>query len=313
MADAKQFIIVTGMSGAGKTTTMSIFEDMGYLTIDNFPYELMGDLTNLISDDDTRFYNKLVLGVNLMDFAKFIDSLKNKDISYKVILLNCREDELLKRYKYNRRVHPLVKHQLAGSEVEAIAMEKAELDRLNDPQFVEIDTSFLSKKNLIDEIELHREIEFDYNATIIFQSFGYRFGIPIDADYILDVRFLDNPYWNELLREKTGEDEEVIRAVHADPKTERFLYALVAMLDNVIDGALNMDRSTLNIAIGCTGGQHRSVVIANYLSKHYSSSKFKSIIKPNEEVSLNISVSHRDLERNLAAVKAEESAKKASV
>lgn len=310
MPDSKNFIIVTGMSGAGKTTAMSIFEDMGYLTIDNFPHELVGDLANLINVDQTKYYNKVVLGLNIMDFDKFIKKLDTKEVDYKVILLNCRENELLKRYKYNRRVHPLVKHQLAASEVEAIRLERAEFNRIVDPKFIEMDTTFLNKKRLIDEIELHREIEFDFNASINFQSFGYRFGLPIDADYILDVRFLDNPYWNELLREKTGLDEEVIRAVHADPKTERFLYALVSLLDNVIDGCLNMDRSTMTIAIGCTGGQHRSVVIANYLKDHYSSKLFKSIINQGEEVKLNVTGSHRDLERNLEAVKQEERAKK---
>lgn len=310
MSESKSFIIVSGMSGAGKTTAMSIFEDMGYITIDNLPPELSGELAKLIDEDQTSFYNRVVLGLNIMDFEKYVSSLESKDVSYKVILLNAREDELLKRYKYNRRVHPLVKHQQASSEVDAIRMEREEFNRVNNPQYIEIDTSYLNKTQLINEIELHREIQFDFSATISFQSFGYRFGIPIDADYIIDVRFLDNPYWNELLREKTGLDLEVKNAVHSDPKTERFLYALVTLLDNVIDGALNMDRSTMTIAIGCTGGQHRSVVIANYLYEHYSSQKFKSIITPDDESDLNVSVSHRDLERNLESIKKEEQAKK---
>lgn len=309
MLSNRNFIVVTGMSGAGKTTTMSVFEDMGYLTIDNFPHELLGDLAHLVDQDPTKYYNKVILGLNIMDFQKFLDSMADHSLDFKVIMLNCREDELLKRYKYNRRVHPLVKHHLAQTPIEAFGLERQEFNRLMKPEYIEIDTSFLSKRQLINEIELHREIEFDFNASISFQSFGYRFGIPIDADYIFDVRFLDNPYWNELLREKTGKDEEVINAVHADPKTERFLYALVALLDNVIDGSLNMDRSTLTIAIGCTGGQHRSVVIADYLKNHYGSTTFKSIITPDDETDLNVMVSHRDLERNLAAVKAEEKAK----
>lgn len=306
----RNVIVVTGMSGAGKTTVLSIFEDMGYMVIDNLPHELLGDLAELINDDKTKYYEKVVLGVNIMDLSPFLEN--KKEFDYKVLLLNAREDELLKRYKYNRRVHPLVKHNLAKSEVEAIRMEQQEYNRIVNPEFIEIDTTHLNKNSLIREIELHREIEFNFDVTITFQSFGYRFGIPLDADYIFDVRFLDNPYWNELLREKTGLDQEVINAVQGDPKTERFLYALVGLLDNVIDGCLNMDRSTLTIAIGCTGGQHRSVVIANYLHEHYSSSKFNSIINIDKEIDLNVTVSHRDLERNLESIKKEEKAKRQS-
>ena len=165
----------------------------------------------------------------------------------------------------------MVKHKAAKSETGRLvlsAMNTIGLWILNSLKSIRL---ISTKTQLIREIELHREIEFSFDVTISFQSFGYRHGIPLDADYIFDVRFLDNPYWDELLREKTGLDEEVIRAVQNDAKTERFLYALVGLLDNVIDGCLNMDRSTLTIAIGCTGGQHRSVVIADYLSNHYSS------------------------------------------
>lgn len=303
----RNVIVVSGMSGAGKTTVLSIFEDMGYIVIDNLPHELLKDLAELINDDKTRYYDKVVLGVNIMDLSHLIETQTNFD--YKVILLNCREDELLKRYKYSRRVHPMVKHKAAKSEVQAIGFERDEYNRIVNPEFIEIDTTHLNKTQLIREIELHREIEFSFDVTISFQSFGYRHGIPLDADYIFDVRFLDNPYWDELLREKTGLDEEVIRAVQNDAKTERFLYALVGLLDNVIDGCLNMDRSTLTIAIGCTGGQHRSVVIADYLSNHYSSKKFISIINAGKELDLNVTVSHRDLERNLEAIIKEERAR----
>ncbi len=307
MENNQNVIVVTGMSGAGKTTVLSIFEDMGYVVIDNLPVELLEDLAELINDDKTKYYDKVVLGINIMDLSQFLES--QMDFDYKVIMLNCREDELLKRYKYNRRVHPLVKHSLVNSEVDAIRAERDVYNQIVNPEFIEIDTTHLNKNQLIKEIEIHREIEFNFNVTISFQSFGYRFGIPIDADYIFDVRFLDNPYWNETLREKTGLDEDVKNAVKADPKTERFLYALVSLLDNVIDGSLNMDRSTLTIAIGCTGGQHRSVVIADYLHGHYASEKFHSIINIDKEIDLNVTVSHRDLERNLESVKEEEKAK----
>lgn len=301
----KNLVVVTGMSGAGKTTTLALFEDMGYLCIDNFPQDLLGELSMLISNDETKYYDKIVLGVNIMGFDKFIGSPFLQGQNAKVIMLNCRNDELLHRYKYNRRVHPLVKHQDAGNEIQAIMMERNIYNSVIKPEYIEIDTTQLSKKDLIKQIEMHREVEFSFDASISFQSFGYRFGIPLDADYVFDVRFLDNPYWNKLLREQTGLDQPVIDAVMSDSKTERFLYALVPLLDSVIDGCLNMDRSSVTIAIGCTGGQHRSVVIAEYLYKHYSSKKFKSIIDPGDEISLNMMVNHRDLERNLNKVKAE--------
>ena len=299
----KKVIVITGMSGAGKTTAMSIFEDMGYLCIDNFPHSLLKELYKLIEIDDTEFYNKVVLGINIMDFSRFLSSEAYDILDPQVFMLTASSEELLKRYKYNRRVHPLVKQEKARSEVDAIQIEYKEMNRLVGHGETIIDTTYLNKRQLIQQIERRTELSFRFNAAIVFTSFGYRHGIPLDADYIFDVRFLDNPYWKETLREKTGLDQEVIDAVLGDSKSDNFLHRLVSLLDVVIDGVLNMDRSTVTIAIGCTGGQHRSVVIAQYLANHYSSKRFESIMNPHEEHrTLNIMINHRDVEKNLVSV-----------
>ena len=298
-----EIVIITGLSGSGKSSAANYFEDMGYLCIDNFPHSLLKELYKLIKNDDTEFYNKVVLGINIMDFNRFLSSEAYNILNPQVFMLTASSDELLKRYKYNRRVHPLVKQEKAKSEVDAIQIEYKEMNRLLGFDETMIDTTYLNKRQLIQQIERRTELSFRFNATIVFASFGYRYGIPLDADYIFDVRFLDNPYWKETLREKTGLDPEVVNAVLGDSKSDNFLHRLVSLLDVVIDGVLNMDRSTVTIAIGCTGGQHRSVVIAQYLANHYSSKRFESIINPHEEHrTLNIMVNHRDIEKNLSSV-----------
>ena len=147
-----------------------------------------------------------------------------------------------------------MKQEKAKSEVDAIQIEYKEMNRLLGFDETMIDTTYLNKRQLIQQIERRTELSFRFNAAIVFASFGYRYGIPLDADYIFDVRFLDNPYWKETLREKTGLDQEVGDAVLGDSKSDNFLHRLVSLLDVVIDGILNMDRSTVTIAIGCTGG-----------------------------------------------------------
>ena len=306
----RNVVVVSGLSGAGKTTVMSIFEDMNYLTIDNLPAPLLSDLVEMMENDTTDYYEKVVLGVNIMNLDDFLQRVNQSKLDTKVIMLVCSDEELLRRYKYNRRIHPLVQKGLAQSDLEAIALEQLETNRLAKPTNIVIDTTHLSKQQLIKKIEFHKEIKFDFTTTLIFESFGYRFGLPLDADYVFDVRYLDNPYWDKELRKKTGDDIEIQDYVHNDIKAQRFYESLVPLLNDVIDGAISMNRSSVTVAIGCTGGQHRSVVLTNDLYEFYKHNRFMSKLSQESDVRFNVVKFHRDREKNLEKILAEEKLKK---
>lgn len=302
MSGNRNIIITSGMSGAGKTTTMSIFEDMNYVPIDNMPSNLLNEFVGNLAKDESSLYQNVVLGVNIMDFKQFFAAVLRLKLPAKVIFLTSSDDELLRRYNYNRRAHPLILQKKASNDVEAIQVERLEFESAllaaQEYGYVLIDTTHLTKRQLIAELELHKELKFNYQLNVIFESFGFRKGIPLDADFVFDVRFLDNPYWDESLREKTGDDDGVVQFVKHDGKYDVFFTSLVRLLDHVIASNLNMDRSNVVVAIGCTGGQHRSVVVANELFVHYCQEKVIELLSGGNSNSFIVSKFHRDMEVN---------------
>lgn len=264
-----RIVLVTGLSGAGKTTAMGVLEELGYLCMDRFPVELCCQLRTLIKSDTSDKYRRLALSVSAQDFSAFQTQMKDIDRELRTLYLDAETDQLLLRYKYARRVHPLVLSGRAPSLAAAIELEKIELQGIKDTATIHIDTTHLRTADLKLRIQELFAADRQDSFFVSFISFGYRYGIPQDADLVFDVRFLVNPYWEPELRGKTGDDPDVYRYVMHDGATRQFLEELTHFLDVSFRAQRHSGKNHFSVAIGCTGGQHRSVSVVNYLYQHY--------------------------------------------
>lgn len=263
-------VLVTGISGAGKTTAMHVLEDMGYHCIDRYPVHLIDELVNLLlSDKEDESLRNLALSVSANDFFAFKQAFENMECDLTVLYLDASFDALLLRYKYNRRNHPLLIGQKANSLEEAIKIEIASFYEVREYATIIIDTSHLSVHDLSNRIQSVFKISDKKSLSISFVSFGFRHGVPGDADMVVDVRFLANPYWDESLRHLSGNDRAVYDYVLEDKKTQKFIEKFVPYLEFVMEQYANDNKHHLTVAIGCTGGQHRSVTLANWLHRKY--------------------------------------------
>lgn len=285
----KEFIILTGVSGAGKSTAMGFMEDVGYYCIDNMPTELLTTFVELLSKGNE--YEKVAMVVDVRSssvFEQFINSVKeveNFGYDVRIVYLDVNDAEALKRYKLTRRKHPFA-DQFNGNIAEAIVYEKDILSPLRMRADYVIDTSNIDAPKLRSRLAQvllggNREI---MNIHCI--SFGFKYGIPSSADFVIDVRCLPNPYWNVSLRDKTGLDKEVKNYVFSFDESNELLKKLIDLLDFLNPLYIKEGKSQIVLAIGCTGGNHRSVAIAEAL-KEYFSKKWE-----------NVSVYHRDIERS---------------
>ena len=264
----KELIIISGITGAGKTTASNILEDMGYMCIDQYPAELLPDLIELIKNDQSIKYNKVALTISLFDLEKFSQLLGNSDLDVKLILIDCDKDTVINRYKFTRRIHPLVIANTVATVEEAIDLEKVILEKYKKNARV-INTTNLSLKQHKEKLnKALNNTEKNYIA-ITFESFGYKNGVPDDADLVLDVRMLDNPFYVDKLKKKTGNDKAVKDFVLSKKATQRYLKKLISYLDFNFKEYGKEEKRHLTICVGCTGGQHRSVTIANYLYAYY--------------------------------------------
>lgn len=265
----KKLVLISGISGAGKTTASNIIEDMGYTCIDQYPVELLPDLIELISEDNSIKYDKVALTIGLSDLDKFSNLLSNSDFDSTLILLDASKDTVINRYKFTRRVHPLVNSNVAATLEEAIEIEKSILKKYKRKNVHIIDTSNLTVKQ--HKAKIDRILKYnDYNnLAITFESFGFKNGLPDDADVILDVRMLENPFYVAKLKNKTGNDKPVRDYVLNSRLTQRYIKKTLAYLDFMFKEYDREEKRHLTICVGCTGGQHRSVTIANYLYDHY--------------------------------------------
>ena len=283
----KHIIIVTGLSGAGKTTALNILEDMNYYTIDNLPLGLEKSLL------DTEI-EKLAVGIdirtfkNTKDFFKFINYIKETGVKMDIIFLEAHEAIILGRYTLSRRAHPLKEVTLLRS----ILKEKKILFPIKEIADLIIDTTEIKNVELEKRIKkfilAKDEENIDVNINIHIQSFGYKYGIPTDSDLMFDVRFIPNPYYIEKLKELNGFDEEVKEYVLSQKESEEFYSKLLPLLEFLIPQYIKEGKKHLTISIGCSGGQHRSVTFVTKLAEDLKNSK---VLKH-----INIYVSHREKE-----------------
>ncbi len=265
----KKLVLISGISGAGKTTASNILEDMGFTCIDQYPVELLPDLIELIGSSDSIKYNKVALTIGLSDLENFYDLLANSEFDVSLILLDASKDSIINRYKFSRRVHPLVTSNLAATVEEAIEIEKNILNKWKTRNVHVIDTTNLTTKQHKEKLDKILKYNDQENLAITFESFGFKNGVPEDADVILDVRMLDNPFYVPKLKNKTGNDKAVKNYVLDSKLTQRYIKKSLAYLDFMFKEYGKEEKRHLTICVGCTGGQHRSVTLANYFYEHY--------------------------------------------
>lgn len=261
-----RFVVVTGMSGAGKLTAQNMLEDMGYYCVDNLPVPLIPKFAELLRDSE---WDKVVLGIDVRanqafdEAIKALAEIKKMGIDYEMLFLDASDETLLKRYKETRRNHPL---SLGGHVADGIKKEREILDETKAKADYVIDTSRLLTRELREELERIFVKNENYNSLMVnITSFGFKHGIPQDADLVFDVRFLPNPYYVDELKTKTGNDKEVQDYVMQFEDATVFLKKLKDMLDFLIPNYIKEGKNQLVIGIGCTGGKHRSVTLANEL------------------------------------------------
>ncbi len=265
----KRVILVSGMSGAGKSSATSILEDMGYHCIDQFPVQMLSELVDMIEVSNDIRYQYVALSTSAKDFPEFIKAFSNSEVDLRVLFLTASVDELLCRYKATRRTHPLLISNVTNTLEEAIQVEKSMFVQYKEHATVMIDTTFLSTSELKKKIDEYFKLGSTPTFSISFISFGYKHGVPLDADLMIDVRFLPNPYWEVALRPYSGDDACVYDYVMDRPKTKEFIEKLEAFLDYSFEQHMREGKNHFTVAIGCTGGQHRSVSITNYLYRNY--------------------------------------------
>jgi UPF0042 nucleotide-binding protein len=285
----QDLVVITGFSGAGKSTAMNVFEDAGYFCVDNLPPEMIRSLVELFVHKGSKVERAAVVsdvrgGVYFEALRAVVDDLDALGLNHHVLFLEAAEQSLVTRYKETRRRHPLAPE---GSVAAGVAAERALLEPLRGRADLVIDTTGLSAAMLREKIAeefLPRERAGPLSVT--FMSFGFKYGPPREEDLAFDVRFLANPHYEPDLRELTGLDEEVVRYIARDGRLDQLYVRLNALLDFLLPQYVAEGKAHMVIAIGCTGGRHRSVAIAEHLAGRY---------RANED--LDVAVAHRDIDR----------------
>ncbi len=287
-----EIVIITGLSGAGKTEALKYFEDAGYYCIDNLPAHLLLSLVDYFFNED-RNINNIAFAIDLRsgyffdEIYKTLDKLNKRKIEYRILFLEASKSAIMKRYSLTRRKHPLVED---GNLAHGIEKEIEKMSRLREIADVIIDTSQLNSKELRIAItdSMMSNAEKSKLLQISINSFGYKYGVPENMDIVMDVRFLPNPFYNKELKDLSGRDDKVIDFVLCRDETKKFMNIFEKLLDFLIPNYIAEGKSYLGIGIGCTGGKHRSVVISDniyeYLkSKGYSVKLFHRDIGKQEE------------------------------
>ncbi|MBI3649168.1 MAG: RNase adapter RapZ [Actinobacteria bacterium] len=281
------FTIITGLSGAGRSETAKCLEDLGYFVVDNLPPALLSKMAELAARPGGPARVAIVVdargGVFFGELSKALEELKNLKIAYRIVYLEASDDDLVNRYEATRHRHPLAP---ADRVVEGIRKERLMMESLRGEADLIVDTSGLTPHELRDRIrEAFSDAPPEQGLQVSLISFGFKYGSPRDADLLFDVRFLPNPHWVDELRPLAGTDERVRAFVGTQDSYGAFMDKVEALLDVMVPGYVNEGKSYLTIAVGCTGGHHRSVVVADDLARYF------------REKGLPATVDHRDLGR----------------
>ena len=265
-----EFIVVTGLSGSGKSQAMNCLEDLGYYCIDNLPPALIKNFIELAGQEGKE--EKVAFGIDIRggeffdDMKDAFEGLKKAGMNFKVLFLEASDEVLIRRYKETRRVHPLA---LDGTIPEGIARERTKLmDIRKDADYI-VDTSNMKVAQFHEELRNLLSSEEATGFTITIQSFGYKHGIPLDADLVFDLRFIPNPFYLPSLRNLTGNSQKVRDYVMKTRQAQNFVEKVYALIDELIPFYIKEGKAQLVIAFGCTGGQHRSVAMANVFTEMF--------------------------------------------
>lgn len=281
-----QLVIITGMSGAGKTVAIQSFEDLGFFCVDNLPPTLLPKFLELMKESKNKM-NKVALVMDLRGREFFdhlfsaLDKMAKSWVAPRVLFLDAEDSTLVRRYKETRRSHPLAP---SGLPLEGIKLERELLEELKGRAQIIYNTSQSSPRELREKILKEFSSNKDSIFTVNVMSFGFKHGIPIDADLVFDVRFLPNPHYVEHMRPKTGIDVEVSSYVLKWTETNQFLEKVLDLLTFMLPHYKKEGKSQLVVAIGCTGGQHRSVALSEYIGHHF-------------EKDYHVAITHRDMKR----------------
>ena len=282
-----RFVVVTGMSGGGKSTALKMLEDAGFYCVDNLPLSLVEKFVELISMPNSEI-SKVVLGLDVRSDQSFRDAtrvlkqLKGRGYQFEILFMDANDSVLIKRYKETRRIHPLAAD---GRLEDGVKKERRVLNDIKSNADYVIDTSNLLTRELKEELDRIFVGNGEYNSLMVtVMSFGFKHGIPADADLVFDVRFLPNPFYIDELKRKTGNDKEVQDYVMSFKEAEEFLEKLTDMIRFLMPNYVKEGKYRLVIAIGCTGGKHRSVTLANELYKRLK-----------DEGKYGIKLDHRDV------------------
>jgi UPF0042 nucleotide-binding protein len=281
-----ELLIVTGMSGAGRSTVGNALEDLGWYVVDNLPPQMLGPIADLFSLAKTPLPRLAVVidvrgGEFFGELTEHLASLRSRNINLRLLFLEATDSALVKRFESVRRPHPL---QGNGTILDGIAEERVRLLSLRESADVIIDTSELNVHQLSNKIADGFSLEQGRKLQITVMSFGFKYGLPTDADLVADMRFLPNPFWQEALRPFTGEDQQVSDFVLSQEGAQEFVSNYLNALKPVLRGYLNENKRYATIAIGCTGGKHRSVAVSKLIAAELG--KLDDVA---------ISIKHRDL------------------
>lgn len=283
-----QFVLITGISGAGKSQAIKCFEDYGYYCVDNLPPALIENFVDLCMKSITKI-NKAAMVVDIRgdeffkDIIPVIETIKNTNIDLKIVFLDADTDIIIERFKETRRRHPLGN---LGTISEDIKQEKKMLENIKEKADIIIDTSSLKQRQLYEQlIDIIIRPSIAIRMTLHLVSFGFKYGIPKDADIVLDVRFLPNPYYIPAIKHLTGNDIKVQNYVFSHDAANKFLEKIYDLLDFLVPKYVEEGKTHLQIAIGCTGGKHRSVSILNKIYGFLLNEDYEIILR------------HRDIDR----------------
>jgi UPF0042 nucleotide-binding protein len=289
-AAAMEFVIITGMSGAGKSQAIDVFEDAGWFCVDNLPPQLLPTLVDLFSLKGSKVKQVAVVsdvrgGEYFGQLERLLDELQERGVTYTLAFLEADDEALVRRFKETRRRHPLAAGGMTV--IDGIRRERELLADLREKAHLIIDTSALSIHELKAQVN-EAIVGPGRKPTLVFAfvSFGYKYGVPIDADLLFDVRFLPNPYYDLRLKPLTGLDEAVREFVLTSPGIQEYFEKLTPLLDYLFPRYMAEGKAHLTVGVGCTGGRHRAVAIAAWLAEQYRQKGFQTIVR------------HRDIARD---------------